>query len=114
MGISTGTHEELRSTALEGCISCSMILKGITKLYNSLPFEHRVIYNTLNFRRVEISLPKHYPISINLYFSLPGGGFSTLLLDLFSTAGMLLSSENAFQYLTIARFLRLASRSQFT
>lgn len=89
MGLSTATKEDLRAAAIGGCRSCSMIFKGVTKFCDSLSLERGTVYNKLNFRRVEILLPENLPALLNLYFSLPGGGFSTLLLDLFSTAGTL-------------------------
>lgn len=109
MGLATATSEELGSAARQGCLSCSMISRGIYKFCNSLPSELGTVYNYLNIRRVEITLQEHSTVSLNLYFSLHDGGFSTLLVDLFSTAGMLVSFEIVFRCLIIRRFLRLAS-----
>lgn len=109
VGLAIATSDELRSTAQRGCHSCSLTLNGISGFCDSLPLQHRAIFNNLNIQRTDIMLPKDAPLLLNLHFILPDGGSSSVLLELFSTTSKL-GPSNVIHLANLAKNLTLGQQ----
>lgn len=74
------------------CPTCTLILRGISEFFKSLPPETPSTFTPSAVKRVEISCSKWESLSIRLEFNNPHPGFG---LDFFTLNGVLCSDSYA-------------------
>ena len=76
--------DQLNAAVQRKCPSCSLISSAISTFCSSLPARLSEIYSLQRLQQLDIVLGVHTTLCICLHFRQLGGGFSSILLEVFS------------------------------